>query len=153
MLRALIILLMSLLLAGLVNLVHSKRIPWIQNWDSYVESKAQDAGIAVVSWAFAQEQFKAGNAIFIDARPVDEFRAGHIRGAVSLPFEQLDDSFDMMFQLVESDQPLIIYCQNRDCDDGLLLALEFLALEKTNLYYFVDGFDTWREAGCPVVTP
>ncbi|WP_372794440.1 rhodanese-like domain-containing protein [Pontiella sp.] len=136
----------------MVNLIHPHRIPWIQDWDNYIETKARDAGILVVSWAFAQEQFKEGRAKFVDARPFEEFEMGHIPDAVSLPFERLDDSFETLIELADADRPLIVYCRNRACDDGLLLTQEFQALEKTNLYYFVDGFDAWKEAGCPVVT-
>ena len=143
----------SLLIAGLVNALHPNKIPWVQDWDGYVETKAREAGVQVVSWSFAQEQFEGKSALFVDARSVDEFEAGHIPSAISLPFEQLDDAFETLVELVESEPPLIIYCKNRDCDDGLLLAMEFQALEKTNVYYFVDGFDAWEEAGCPIVTP
>lgn len=151
--KVLCILLVSLLLAGAVNLVRPNPVPWIQDWDGYVETKARDAGIRVVSWSFVKKQFEEQSALFVDARSVEEFEAGHIPDAISLPFKRLDDAFEILAELVESDKPLTVYCQNRDCDDGLLLAMELQALEQTNLFYFVDGFDAWEEAGCPTITP
>jgi len=81
--KVLCILLVSLLLAGAVNLVRPNPVPWIQDWDGYVETKARDAGIRVVSWSFVKKQFEEQSALFVDARSVEEFEAGHIPDAIS----------------------------------------------------------------------
>lgn len=146
------ILLVSGLLAFAINLLHPRRIPWVQDWSIYVESRAREAGIEIVPLSVVYSMFKAGDGLFIDARPATEFEAGHIPGAISLPFEELDSRLETLIRILDVHFPLIAYCSNRECDDALMLAIALQDMGKTNLLYYVDGFDVWKEEGCPVET-
>ena len=150
--QVLLILLAGGILAGLVNLIHPGRIPWIQDWDNYVESKARAAGMEIIPLNAAYSIHQAGDHRFVDARASSEFSKGHISGAVSLPFENMDENFDVLMQLLEAEDPLVVYCSNRACDDALLLAVELRNMGKSNLYYYVDGYEIWKESGCPTST-
>lgn len=143
--RVLAILCTSLLLAVAVNSIHPRRIPWVQDWNGYAESKAIAAGIRVVPLSRAYALHQAGGHLFVDARPADEYAAAHIPGAVSLPFQSLDGHVDALAALLESDRPLVVYCSNRKCDDALLLALQLQEMGQTNLLYYADGFERWRK--------
>jgi phage shock protein E len=58
-----------------------------------------------------QAMAKAGNALILDARSADAFAAGHIAGAVNLPFT--DFTADSLAQIIgKSDRPILIYCNN-----------------------------------------
>ncbi len=146
----LFIVLVSGLLAGTANLIHPHRIPWVLDWGNYVESKARDAKIEVIPLSVAHTHYEAGDRLFVDARPFAEYSKGHIPNAISLPFEELDDHFQSLEKILASDFPLIVYCTNRECDDALLLAIELREMGKSNLLYYVDGFEMWEESGCPV---
>ena len=148
--QVLLILLSSGLLAGAANLVHPRRIPWVQAWDSYVEAKAMQAGIEVIPLGLALSIHESGTHLFVDARPAMEYRKGHVPSAVSLPFEALDEQFRVLGQILSSEAPVVVYCRSRDCDDALLLAIELRDMGKSNLLYYVDGFELWEESGCPV---
>ena len=148
--KMLLIMLVSGLLAGAANLLHPHRIPWIQDWGNYVEAKAVQSGIEVIPLSLALSIHEAEEHWFIDARSAMEYEKGHISKALSLPFEDLDNQLPTLEQVLDSDRPLVVYCRNRECDDALLLAMELCDMGKSNLLYYVDGFELWEESGCPV---
>ena len=76
-----------------------------------------------------------------------------IPNALCLPVEEIDSRFSALEQALDSEHPLIVYCQNRMCDDALVLALELRDMGQSNLLYYVDGLEMWKEAGCPLETP
>jgi phage shock protein E len=58
-----------------------------------------------------QSMAKLGKALILDARSADAFKAGHIAGAVNLPFT--DFTADSLAQVIgKSDRPILIYCNN-----------------------------------------
>ena len=138
------------LLGGVVNLVRPNGIPWVQDWGIYVEAKAAEAGIDVVPLSVAFSFHEAGDHLFVDARSSEEYCKGHIPKAIPLPFEELDERFEALGQILSSEFPAIVYCKNRECDDALLLAVELRDMGKSNLLSYVDGFELWEESGCPV---
>lgn len=138
------------LVGGLANLVHPNKIPWVQDWSNYVEAKAAEEGIEVIPLSMAHTIHQAARHLFVDARPAEEYSNAHISSALSLPFETLDEQFEALGQILSSEAPVIVYCRNRECDDALLLAIELREMGKTNLLYYVDGFELWEESGCPV---
>lgn len=143
-----IMLLLSGVVALVANSVHPQKIPWIQSWSNHVEAKARKAGIKVVPLSVALQKFQSlENIVFIDARPAEEFEAGHISGAVSLPFQSLEEKFPTIGNLLDSGKELIVYCKNRECDDALMLATELQAMGAENLTLYIDGFEVWQNYG------
>ena len=78
------------------------------------------------------------------------FKKGHIKRAVSLPLHDLDQRVSLLEQILSERIPVVVYCQNRFCDDALLLAEELRKMGKSDLFYYVDGFELWEAEGCPV---
>lgn len=142
-----IILLASTVLAGVSNLVHPRRIPWVQDWSHQVETKAAEQEIPIISLATAMEKATRRTAAFIDARSASEFAKGHIPGAVSIPFDSFDDHFPTILELLDAGDQLVVYCRNRECDDALLLAAELTAMGGTDIVLYVDGFEHWSKNG------
>jgi rhodanese-related sulfurtransferase len=140
------ILLASGLLAVAANLIHPRRISWIQDWSNQVETRAGELDVKLVSLAVAMEMFQAADTAFVDARPRADYITGHIPGAVSIPFERLDDLFPQLAQLIGSGDALVVYCSSRICDDALLLAGEINALGG-DAVLFIDGYDGWLKVG------
>lgn len=90
---------------------------------------------------------KAGEVVVLDVRPRDEYLAGHIAHARSIPLEELDNHIDEF----SPDQEIIAYCRGPYC----VLAQE--AVKKLNSMGFnavrlEDGVAEWREAGMKVVS-
>jgi rhodanese-related sulfurtransferase len=85
--------------------------------------------------------------VVLDVRPVEEYRAGHIDGARSIPIAELEDRL----QEVPRDREIVAYCRGPYCvfsDEAvaLLRARGFAARRLT------VGLPDWRSAGLPTAT-
>ncbi len=140
------ILLVSAVLAGVVNLVHPRQIPWIQDWSHQVEEQALQNGMKVIPVAMAVDLFEMQAVLFVDARAPGEFNEGHIPGALNVPLQAWEDHLMMLFDYIEADTQLVVYCSNRTCDDALLLATELKKIG-SDVSLFIGGFDGWKKHG------
>ena len=81
----------------------------------------------------------------IDVRPVEEFNAGHIPGAINIPLSELQRHLDEL----DTEQEIVAYCRGPHC----VLAFDAVAeLRKKGLTArrMEDGFPEWKHAGMPV---
>ena len=81
-------------------------------------------GIEIVDVPRAREIVQSGEVLVCDARRGEDFDAGHLPGAVSFPFESREEAFNELAALFTPDQPVMVYCSGRDCDDALLLGTD-----------------------------
>ncbi len=89
---------------------------------------------------------RSGAVVVLDVRPETEFQAGHIKGAVSIPLEQLADRLDEIPEDVE----VVAYCRGRYC------VLSHEAVRALNdagrsAVLAEAGIAEWIAAGLPLV--
>lgn len=60
---------------------------------------------------------RAENALLLDTRSAAAFAAGHIEGAVNLPFSDFTEESLRMVIGENADRPIYIYCNNNFSDD------------------------------------
>jgi 3-mercaptopyruvate sulfurtransferase SseA len=53
----------------------------------------------------AKKAFDEGSAIFIDARPSEAYKDGHVKGSINLPYGSTDD-----FDKLPRGKTIIVYC-------------------------------------------
>ena len=90
---------------------------------------------------------EAGEVTVLDVRPSDEYRAGHIPGALSMPVEELERRLSE----IPSDRPVIAYCRGPFC----VFAGEAVRVLRRYGYAaerMEEGLPDWRLAGNPVAT-
>jgi len=88
---------------------------------------------------------KSGEILIIDVRPEDEFAAGHLPFARSLPLAELKRRLDKL----PKNKPVVAYCRGPFC----MMAKDAVALlEKRGYQAFRldDGIAEWRARGLPV---
>jgi rhodanese-related sulfurtransferase len=56
------------------------------------------------------------NAIWVDARPEEEFQRDHIPGAILLNEDQWDDLFRDFSQRWSPDKKVVVYCSTQSCN-------------------------------------
>jgi rhodanese-related sulfurtransferase len=86
-----------------------------------------------------------GEAAVLDVRPAEEYAAGHIPGATSMPLPELGRRLGELPRDVE----IVAYCRGPYC----VLAPEALSLLRAEGFTarrLEDGFPEWRLAGLPV---
>lgn len=90
---------------------------------------------------------RSGEVVVLDVRPEEEYRAGHIPGALSVPLPALARRLKAIPRKAE----IVAYCRGPFC----LLADEAVRLARARgrrARRLQDGFPEWRAAGLPVET-
>lgn len=83
--------------------------------------------------------------VVLDVRPHEEFEAGHIPGAISIPLDELRERLDE----IPRDVDVVAYCRGPYC---ILApqAVELLAERGIPARRLDEGLPEWRLAGLPV---
>lgn len=132
------------------NAWRSDGIPVVGNWS--VEARFSDtAGDSmVISLKQATEQFEKGSALFLDARSQSQYFEGHIRGALNLPWQEVDQYFMELADRIDGADMIITYCDGESCDLSHELALFLKEMGYDNVRVLVNGWTVWQHAGLPV---
>lgn len=94
--------------------------------------------------------FDAGAAVIVDAREKEEYDAGHITGAVHLPYEQVITDPAKLEAFDPQGKPTIIYCGGGTCEVSMNLAYALIQAGKSRLLVFMGGYPEWEAAGYPI---
>lgn len=84
---------------------------------------------------------------FLDARDIADYNAGHIQGALNIPFHEIDKYKDK-FNDLPKDQVYVTYC-SAACDVSIDMAYYMAKLGFKKVYIFHGGWDEWKNAGYP----
>jgi len=90
---------------------------------------------------------RGGNALLLDVRPRTEFEAGHLRGAVNIPIEELSARLNEL----PRDRRIIAYCRGEYClmaDE----AAQLLISHGFDVVRLEGGWPEWQSEGRPVKT-
>jgi rhodanese-related sulfurtransferase len=102
-------------------------------------------GIELLSARELRERMEKGKVVVLDVRPAAEYRAGHIRGAVSAPLEQVAS----LAPKLPKRREVVAYCRGPYCvyaDE----AVRLLHAQGVRARRLDVGFPEWRRAGLPV---
>lgn len=102
-------------------------------------------GMAPVDREELRERVMEGAVTVLDVRPVEEYRAGHIPGAVSMPLKELEDHLAEL----PREQEIVAYCRGPYCVLAVQ-AVELLRAKGFKAVRFEDGIQDWRSRGFPV---
>src|SRR5258708_5061384 len=93
------------------------------------------------------DRLRAGTATVLDVRPEDEFRQGHLPGALSIPLAQLERRLAEL----SPDREIVAYCRGAWC----VLSFEAVAALRQRGFRarrLEDGFPEWKVAGLPITS-
>jgi rhodanese-related sulfurtransferase len=110
--------------------------------EAYLENR--DA-LEAVDATELMERLSDEGVIVLDVRPEEEYRAGHIPGAISGPI----DSLEAALQTLPKDREIVAYCRGPYC----VFSDEAVALLRSRGYRarrLRQGLPDWRAAGMPV---
>jgi len=91
------------------------------------------------------KRVREGVVTVLDVRPVEEYRAGHIPGALSIPLKELERRLSDLPQ----DQEIVAYCRGPYCVLAVQ-AVEMLRARGFRAIRLEDGVQDWRARGLPV---
>jgi rhodanese-related sulfurtransferase len=110
--------------------------------EAYLEGR--DA-LEAVDATELMERLSDEGMIVLDVRPEEEYRAGHILGAISVPI----DALEAALQTLPKDQEIVAYCRGPYC----VFSDEAVALLRSRGYRarrLRQGLPDWWAAGMPV---
>ncbi|MGJ3243547.1 MAG: rhodanese-like domain-containing protein [Opitutales bacterium] len=91
-------------------------------------------------------RMRDGESMVIDVRPDEEFGAGHLAGALSIPLEELERRLDHL----PKDREILAYCRGPHC----ILSVEAVQLLRSRGFcaHRVDlGPAAFTDSGFPII--
>lgn len=89
--------------------------------------------------------------LLIDVREPDEYRAGHVPGAVNIPRGLLEFRMSSAPEYEPRDKKIVIYCKTSG--RAALAAVALQDMGYLSVLSIAGGMDAWQAAGKPVVQP
>ena len=147
----------SVLLAFGVNYFSPNGIALVGQWDTsqgVVTAKEKNdvvmGELEIDDITHGKSLYDTGHVLFVDARSIEDYIDGHIKGAVSLPVGQYDEQIDAFLELHDLDRPIVTYCSGRTCEDSHYLAQLLMERGYLNISVMIDGFPGWEAEGYPI---
>ena len=103
-------------------------------------------GLEELDRATILKKARAGEVLVLDVRPTEEFTAGHLPHARSLPVNELEKRLANL----PKDMPIVAYCRGPFCMFAKD-AVELLRSKGYRAFHLTDGVAEWRAHGLPVV--
>jgi len=91
------------------------------------------------------QRVREGRVTVLDVRPAEEYNAGHIAGALSIPLRELK----ARIKEIPRGQEIVAYCRGPYCVLAVE-AVETLRKAGVRARRLREGFPDWRAAGMPV---
>ncbi|HSY53869.1 MAG TPA: rhodanese-like domain-containing protein [Opitutaceae bacterium] len=102
---------------------------------------------AVTELALADALGLAPPVIWVDARPDDEYGAGHVPGAVSLNEDRWDALLPKFLEAWQPGMRVVVYCNSQRCDASREVAVRLRhELQIDNVFVLQGGWNAWLEA-------
>lgn len=136
----------------LVHLSWTGGLPNLLEQQREQRRRVEFQGVKTLNLAQTYEIFQKGQALFVDARSVEEFAELHIAGAVNLTRERLDEEGTRALAGVPADREMVVYCGMVSCDAALKTAEKLQSLGYSRVLVFPGGFRAWDDAGYPADT-
>lgn len=91
------------------------------------------------------ERLRSSEVLILDARPANEYEAGHIAGAISVPI----DALQKRLRSLPKGKEYVAYCRGPYCVYADH-AVELLTKSRRRARRLIEGFPEWRAAGYPI---
>ena len=143
-----------IIMAGLIaigiNHWRGDGIPLVGDWSVETRFSDDSGDSLVVDLDEAAGLFERQTAIFLDARPPNQYDDGHIQGALNLPWQEVDRYFMALADRLEGSEAIVTYCDGESCDLSHELALFLKEMGFTHVRVLVNGWTVWQQAGLPI---
>lgn len=112
---------------------------------------AEELGIKIVSSLDIKRSMDGGVRMFIiDVRSEEDFKKGHVKNALNLPIERLNEK--SLSRLIKSkDERVIFYSESNETNESRTAAERAVLFGYTKVYRYIGGIEAWRNAGFTVV--
>ncbi len=109
---------------------------------------AKVIGATTVDTMFAKGLWDKGDIIFIDVRPQEKYKAGHIPRAKNLPLDNFTP--ETLSAIAKKNDRVVFYCTGVPCLASSEATKKALEWGWTSVFYYRKGFSSWKGAGLAV---
>lgn len=104
----------------------------------------------IVSVTEAEKLIRNGEAVLVDVREPDEFKAEHIAYAMSVPLGSLEDGFQTLN--IPENKTILFQCLKGSRGQMACNRIQNLGTCKNTIANIEGGIEAWRKQGLPVIT-
>jgi len=115
-------------------------------------SSEEYPSISFIMLPEAEGLFSMNEALFIDTRNAEAFKAGHIAGAVNIPYEEKSDTSLFVGLSVQKEKTLVVYCDGNECQSSVGLSRFLHEQGFSDIRVFFSGWKEWQREGLPTET-
>ena len=126
---------------GLIsNALRPDSLQLVGSWSAEARMATATREHLIIPLSEAAKVFTEKTAVFIDARSDEDYRKGHIQGAKSLPWQDVDQRFIKIAEDISLDMAIITYCDGETCklSHDLALFLHDMGFKKVRV--LVNGW-------------
>ena len=150
--QLLVIVLAAVAIALVSNHFRPSPMQLVGNWSQEARLVSPSGRQLAISLGEAKVLHQSRGAVFMDARPLEEFTKGHIQGAISLPWHEAEQRVMDATADMANDVLVITYCDGDSCNLSKDLALFLENLGFSKVLVLVNGWTLWQDAGLPIET-
>jgi rhodanese-related sulfurtransferase len=99
---------------------------------------------------YAKEKYRKGDAIFIDAMPVNFYNKEHIKGALNLTLSLFDIMYMLHFSGIEKEKELLVYGRTISRHYDQDVAQKLILNGHNNIKILIGGLPAWKKNGNPI---
>jgi rhodanese-related sulfurtransferase len=141
--------LIAVILALTYNQLQTNSLPLVCDLKQPPGNEKPD-NISIISIDKAAALFKTDNAFFLDARPADMYAKGHIKGALNLPWKNVEEQCFEVIDKIPPGKTIITYCDGPTCHLCDFLADFLKELGFDNVRALANGWSVWNQNNLPV---
>jgi rhodanese-related sulfurtransferase len=145
--RAVIIAVVFSLVGLGLNAVSPSGLPLIYN----PPEKLVVSGVSIplINEVEARRFLEDPSSVFVDTRNEEDFVERHVKGAVFLNPNSVEERFPEVQPLIPEESRVILYCYGPECDMAERVAQFLAQLGYKNMMIMSAGFKSWEKAGFP----
>jgi rhodanese-related sulfurtransferase len=146
--QALVLGALAVLVAAAVHLPLVKRFARGEFRETFFEA-SKYPGIRMITLAEAEELWRTGLAVILDARAGESFERGHIPGSRNVPAPEAGGTIPADLLGAARNMVFVVYCEGGDCQSSLALARRLHDEGFRDLRVFEGGWAEWTKEGLP----
>jgi rhodanese-related sulfurtransferase len=107
--------------------------------NKYVKALAQD--IVDTNWLmkYIKDNKLPKNTILVDVRTKNEYKTGHLKGAINIPYKDKKDSQKIYEKVKDKDIAVILYCSTSTRSNESLVDLKIIDKKNRDRYFYIDA--------------
>jgi rhodanese-related sulfurtransferase len=146
--RAIIIALTFTAIGVLANVAADDPVLWV--YEPPKEIALDGVKISLIDEKEAMRFLDNPETVFVDSRNFKDYARSHVKGAVCLPPDDVEQRFPTVEPMIPIENRVILYCHGPECDMAEKVAVFLSQMGYGKLMIMNSGFPAWEKAKYPV---